>query len=93
MKLADFKKKSIFDGTQVRLQFGDECELSVISHSGSWGGKDGLYEIATYMRKFQVELPGITWEGDTVKGYLTESEVDVIIKKMISMIGFEPKQV
>lgn len=93
MKLADFKKMPLYGGTQVVLQFGDEYELSVISHSGSYGGKKGLYEIATYMRKFQVEMPGITEEGDTVKGYLTESDVDAIIVKMIAVTGKEPTQV
>jgi hypothetical protein len=29
-----------------------------------------------------IELPGITAQGDTVKGFLTESDVETIILKM-----------
>jgi len=93
MKLANFEKMSVFDGTQVVLQFGDEYELSVVSHSGSYGGRDGLYEIAPFKHGSLTEMPGITAEGDTVKGYLTESDVDAIIVKMISITGKEPTQV
>jgi hypothetical protein len=93
MKLANFEKMSAFDGTQVVLQFGDEYELSVVSHSGSYGGRDGLYEIATYKHGSQTEMPGITAVGDTVKGYLTETDVDAIIVKMISVTGKEPTQI
>ena len=31
----------------------------------------------------QVELPGITEPGDTVKGFLTEKDVDSIMLKMV----------
>lgn len=93
MKLADFKKMPLYGGTQVVLQFGDEYELSVISHSGSYGGSKGLYEIAPFKHGSQIEMPGITEEDDTVKGYLTESDVDAIIVKMVAVTGKEPTQV
>jgi len=35
-----------------------------------------LYEIAVFKDEDQVEMPGITEEGDTVKGFLKESDVD-----------------
>ena len=40
-----------------------------------------------------VEMPGITEEGDSVKGWLSESDVSGIIKKMHLATGSEPKQV
>jgi hypothetical protein len=38
-------------------------------------------------------MPGITNEGDTVKGWLTESDVDAIISKMYFLTGTTPRQV
>jgi len=38
----------------------------------------------------QVEMPGITDDGDTVKGYLTKDEVDCIMLKMFTITGCEP---
>jgi len=38
-------------------------------------------------------MPGITEQGDTVKGFLSQDEVVAIIKKMHLVTGKEPKQV
>lgn len=83
MKFEDIKFISLYDGKSAVIPFG-KYELSIVSHSMSYGGKQGLYEIAVYKADTddQVELPGITNEGDTVKGFLTESDVVTIIKKM-----------
>lgn len=81
VKFEDIKFDSLYDGKQAVIPFGD-YELSIVSHSSSYGGKQGLYEIAVFKDVEQVELPGITREGDTVKGFLTESDVVCIIKKM-----------
>ena len=83
MKFEDIKFVSLYDGKSAVIPFGD-YELSIVSHEFSYGGKDGLYEIAVFKADTddQVELPGITREGDTVKGFLTESDVVCIIKKM-----------
>ena len=51
----------------------------------------GLYEIAVFKGNDQVELPGITEEGDTVKGFLTEGDVLGIIKKMHLVSGADPE--
>jgi len=40
-----------------------------------------------------VNLPGITEDGDTVKGYLTEADINAIIKKMYLITGKSPRQV
>ena len=83
MKFEDIKFVSLYDGKSAVIPFGD-YELSIVSHSSSYGGKQGLYEIAVFKADSndQVELPGITEEGDTVKGFLTEAGVMGIIKKM-----------
>ena len=38
-------------------------------------------------------MPGITAEGDTVKGFLTEEDVNGILKKMYLITGKMPEQV
>ena len=86
MKFEDIKFVTIYDGKGAVIPFG-KYELSIVSHEFSYGGKDGLYEIAVYKSDTddQVELPGITEEGDTVKGFLTEAGVMSIIKKMMAI--------
>jgi hypothetical protein len=66
----------------------------VVKHSGSYGGKSGLYEIGVFDEDNENmrELPGITIEGDTVKGWLSEDDVESIIKKMITITGTNPQQ-
>lgn len=81
MKFEDIKFISLYDGKAATIPFG-KYELSIVSHQFSYGGKHGKYEIAVYEGDNQVELPGITNEGDTVKGFLSESDVMTIIKKM-----------
>ena len=74
------------DGVSATVTYGD-YELSVVKHSSSYGGKKGLYEIGVFKGDEMVELPGITEEGDTVKGFLTEDMVTGIMKKMMAVGG------
>ena len=89
------RKERGTDGCQAVLDFGD-YHLSIINDG--YGADQGLYEIGVFAAKDGVasdlmELPGITEEGDTVKGYLTEADVDAIIKKMYLLTGKTPSQV
>ena len=88
MKFTDLKFHQLYDGVQSIVDYG-QYQLSVVKHSGSYGGTQGLYEIAVFNADSndQVELPGITNEGDTVKGFLSESDVVCIIKKMVALCG------
>ena len=79
-------------GVQSKVQFGGYM-LSIVKNEVSYGGLKGLYEIAVYKGDFQEELPGITRENDTVKGFLTSVDVDAIIKKMYLVTGTEGKQI
>ena len=94
MKLKNFKlqETKVPKGVQAILQF-DNYELSIINNESSYGNKQGLYEIAVYKDGEQIELPGVTNPGDTVKGWLTETEVDAIILKMIAVTGKDPVQI
>ena len=79
-------------GLQAILQF-DNYELSIVNNEESYGNKQGLYEIAVFKDGEQYELPGVTNPGDTVKGWLTEDEVDAIISKMYFLTGKQPRQI
>jgi hypothetical protein len=94
VKLSDFKlmETTMPKGVQVVLDF-DKYELSIVQNEMSYGNKKGLYEIAVFKDAVQTELPGVTNEGDTVKGFLTEKDVDSIIKKLYLITGKQPVQI
>ena len=87
-----FTNTKIPKGIQSVVGFGD-YQLSIIKNSTSYGGQQGLYEIGVFKDGDMVEMPGITEEGDSVKGWLSESDISGIIKKMHLATGSEPKQV
>lgn len=87
MKLSNFK----FNPTQVLLNFGKKYSLSIINNG--YGKTEGLYEIGMFSKGVLTEMPGITIEGDTVRGFLTEDEVDIIIKKLVTVSRHDPVQV
>jgi len=87
MRFKDLTFKQLFDGVQSIVKFGKDYELSIVKHSSSYGGTQGLYEIAVFFEGEQKEMSGITREGDTVRGFLTEQEVDGIMLKMMALTG------
>jgi hypothetical protein len=89
-KQLQFVNTEMPDGIQAILEFGRDHELSIVKSDFSYGGKSGLYEIAVYHQGNQVEMPGITEQGDTVRGFLSEDEVEGIIKKMHLATGADP---
>jgi len=96
LELASFEmieKADILGDSQCVLAFGDEYELSIISGQGAYSTKNAPYEIAVIKNGDLVEMPGVTAEGDSVKGYLTEADVGAIIKKMYLITGKSPRQV
>ena len=96
MKLKDLTmvETDMPKGIQALVDFG-KYELSIICNERSYGGQRGgtLYEIGVFKGNGMVELPGITEPGDTVKGFLTPSDVDAILTKMYTITGTEGKQV
>ena len=92
MKFKDipFNETKIPKGIQAMLKF-NKFDLSIIKNESSYGNKMSLYEIAVFSGDTQIEMPGITEEGDTVKGFLSESDVEGIIKKMLLVTGTDPK--
>lgn len=82
----EFIKTDVPKGIQAIINF-DNYDLSIVQNECSYGNKQGLYEIAVFEGNEQVELPGITQLGDTVKGFLSEIEVDAILTKMFTITG------
>ena len=80
---------SLYKKPPFRLTFGDSYALSIIYEGGDEGS--GLYEIGAFKNGELTEMPGITAEGDTVRRFLTSSEVDAIILKMALISGNDPE--
>lgn len=96
LELSSFEmieKTGVLGDSQCVLSFGDEYELSIISGKGAYSAENTPYEIAIFKNGELSEMPGITWDGDSVKGYLTETDVDIIIKKMYLLTGKTPRQI
>lgn len=75
MKFSDlqFNYNSSFDGVQARHTFPNGYGVSVVSHRFSYGGTEGLYELAVLKNdKICYDTP-ITCD---VLGYLTEEDVE-----------------
>ena len=83
---SDLQFTKFLDGVSATVTYGD-YELSVVKHFCSFGGRNGMYEIGVFKVDDMVEMPGITQEGDTVKGFLNEEEVTGIMKKMMAVGG------
>lgn len=68
------------DGKQAIIYFDNGYGASVVSHEHSYGGKQGLYELAVLDEEGQLcyDTP-VT--GD-VMGYLTEDEVTDLLKQI-----------
>ena len=89
-----FDNSKFHKGIQLVLNFG-MYEISVVCHEGSYGGPQGLFEIMVTetINHNGVSLPGITEEGDSVKGWLTLDDVSVICKKLVTITGNDPVKV
>jgi len=68
-------------GTIKKYQFDNGYGASVACHTGSYGGDEGLFEVALTDDGGDVITspndPTSKWQD--VKGYLTESEVDALL--------------
>jgi len=67
------KKYDIHNGVGYEYQFDNGYGASVVSHDGSYGGKQGLYEIAVL--DSTGDLCYSTPITDDVIGYATEDKV------------------
>lgn len=88
-------KHDIFDGTQRLYRFENNFGASVIRHSGSYGGNDGLYELAVIIWDPKANITLVETDlysritgwticystpiTDDVIGYLEEDRVNTIL--------------
>jgi hypothetical protein len=67
-------------GKQARLQFENGFGVSVVSHTYSYGGKDGLFEVAVLDKD-----DNLTYETSVtsdVIGYLNPDEVTEVMEQV-----------
>ena len=77
----EFKElDSFFNGVQCHILFENGFGASVVRHNFSYGGKDGLYELAV------LDSNGnLTYETSVtsdVEGYLTENDVTRLLEQI-----------
>ena len=75
-----FKQHPAMDGIIARITFDNGYGASVVRHEYSYGGKDGLYELAVLDKNG--ELTYDTPITDDVIGYLTTQEVTDILENI-----------
>ena len=79
----EFKKiedASILIGVKCQMVFENGYGVSVVSHTHSYGGKDGLFEIAVLGK--DGDLTYDTPVTNDVIGYLSQEEVTDIMKQV-----------
>ena len=76
----EFKQHPSADGIIARIKFDNGYGASVVRHEYSYGGKDGLYELAVLDNAG--DLCYDTPITDDVIGYLTTQEVSDIMEQI-----------
>lgn len=68
------------NGVKSRIQFENGYGASVVRHEYSYGGKDGLYELAVLYND-EIHYDNPVANGD-VLGYLTEEDVTKLLQEI-----------
>ena len=69
----------LMSGKKARIHFDNKFGASVVCHELSYGGKEGLYELAVLFED-EIHYDNPVARGD-VRGYLTEEDVsDLLIE-------------
>jgi hypothetical protein len=74
-------KDLFYNGVQCRIQFDNGYGASIVRHNYSYGGKEGLYELAVLDENGKLHYDNPVANGD-VRGYLNESEVTELLKQI-----------
>ena len=62
-----------------KIDLGNDVEISIIMHEFSYGGTQGLWEIACFDKEGQVDLECLDHD---VVGYLTFTELETKIREI-----------
>jgi len=73
---------SFYNGVQARIIFENGYGASVVKHNFSYGGKDGLYELAVTKDD---DLCYDTSVTNDVEGYLSPDDVTELLKQIQSL--------
>lgn len=73
-KIVSVEKNIVLDGTQVLFKFTNGYEGSVVRHSGSYGGTEGLFELGVFNPDGGVDYDNPATRGD-VAGWLSPAKV------------------
>jgi hypothetical protein len=76
----EFKEHRDLNGVIARIQFDNGYGASVVKHEFSYGGKDGLYELAVL--DTNGDLTYETSITDDVIGYLRPEDVTDVMEKI-----------
>ena len=77
----EFKDLPDDRGLQCRIQFENGFGASVIRHEHTYGGKDGLYELAVLDADGEIHYDNVVANGD-VRGYLNEDGVTTLLAEI-----------
>jgi len=77
MTFKDLVFEETFEGVQAIVELKNGYEVSVVRNGLSYGGDKGLYEIGVFSGESMVDP--LNW-GDTVKGWLSPSDVTEQLK-------------
>ena len=77
----EFKDLPDYRGIQCRIQFENGFGASVIRHEHTYGGKDGLYELAVLDADGEIHYDNVVANGD-VRGYLNEDGVTTLLAEI-----------
>lgn len=81
--------RTLNGGIQVVHRFENNFGASVVRHNFSYGGEDGLFELAVLTFASEANDYELTYDTeitDTVLGHLTEEDVESLLKR-IEKIG------
>ena len=76
----EFKPHAMGEGVQSRISFDNNYGVSVVRTSWTYGGKDGLYELAVLDE--HGNLTYNTSVTNDVIGYLSEEEVSNVMEQV-----------
>jgi len=80
----EFKELPDLSGIYCRIMFENGFGASIVNHKYSYGGKDGLYELAVLDTNGELHYDNSVANGD-VLGYLSEDDVERYLEEIKSL--------